>query len=106
IAGARERDEQRSERDEDQPADAVVRKGDCEKKSGNCRESDAEDHYFVKRASNAFRASSGVCGWRPLSASRSFTTLGWKNVHSLRLCLPVTRTGMFSRHSHRVVVSK
>src|ERR1700737_1124589 len=63
-------------------------------------------NYFLNSASNALRASSGVWILPALSAARSLTTLAWKNVHSLRACLFATRAGMFSRHSHVVVVSK
>src|SRR5437899_5373277 len=62
--------------------------------------------YFLKSASNALRASSGVWILPGLSAARSLTTLAWKNVHSLRACLLATRAGMFSRHSQVAVVSK
>src|SRR5258705_3586529 len=66
---------------------------------------DAHD-YFLNSASNAWRASSGVCGWRALSAVRSRTNFGWKKAHSFLTCLPEMRAGMLSRHSHSVVVSK
>src|ERR1700694_4853088 len=62
--------------------------------------------YFLNNASNALRASSGVCGCRPLSAARSLTTFGLKNVHSFFACLLATRAGIFSRHSQFLVVSK
>src|SRR5882762_10507314 len=51
-------------------------------------------NYFLNNASNAFLASSGVCGWRGLSAERSFTIYGWKDAHSLRACLLAMRAGM------------